>query len=162
MLKKRTTKCLESQESLHDAWGTFLTDLGDANGGWDWWATLTFRDPAESSTNPGWTKIGWQYSKRAFRSLVNELRDLRGLGEPTWVRGMEYQQFRGVPHFHCLMGGVSHLRRDEVWQWWFEKYGQARIEPYNRELGAGWYLCKYVSKEFANVDFSENLTNLKN
>jgi len=86
------------------------------------------------------------------------LRDLRGIGEPTWVCGREYQTWRGVPHFHALLGGVAHLRRDEAWSWWFGKYGIAKIEPYDRSLGAGYYLCKYVVKEFGDIQFSQGLT----
>jgi hypothetical protein len=75
-----------------------------------------------------------------------------------WVRGREYQKWRGVPHFHALIGGVADLRRDEAWAWWFDKFGIARIEPYNRELGAGYYLCKYVTKELGDIRFSPNLS----
>ena len=102
--------------------------------------------------------MGWKYSQGAFDRWMSFLRCLRGIGEPTWVRGMEYQRWRGVPHFHALLSGVGHLRRDEAWAWWFQRYGLVRIEPYDRNLGAGFYLCKYVVKELGDVRFSQDLT----
>ncbi len=150
-----------SQAELKQAWGGFLTELGDKAGGWDWWATLTFRDRTEAEVAQGWTKVGWKYSQTAFDRYMSHLRDLRGIGEPTWVRGREYQTWRGVPHFHALLGGVAHLRRDEAWSWWFTRYGIAKIEPYDRSQGAGYYLCKYVTKELGDIQFSPGLT-LKN
>jgi len=145
-------------EDLKQAWGGWLTELGDRVGGWDWWATMTFRDRPAADIARGWTKIGVNYADRAWKAFMQELRACRGIGEPTWVRGMEYQTWRGVPHYHALIGGVGHLRRDAAWGWWFKKYGINRILPYDRELGAGFYLCKYVVKELGDVQFSQNLT----
>jgi len=140
-----------TKQELKQAWGEFLTDLGDRSGGWDWWATLTFRDRSESEIANGWTKVGWKYSQGAFARYMRHLRDVRGIGEPTWVRAREYQHWRGgVPHFHALIGGVAHLRRDEAWSWWFTRY--------DRSLGAGYYLCKYVTKELGDIQFSDGLT----
>jgi len=143
-------------QTLKQAWGEFLTELGDRVGGWSWWATLTFRDPPENAS--GWTKIGWGYSGRAWDAFIKELGLRKGLHELTWVRGREYQHWRGVPHFHALIGGVGDLVRTGAWEWWFTRYGINRIEPYDRSLGAGFYLCKYVTKELGDIQFSKNLT----
>ncbi len=158
MLKQDTKTEGISQAELKQAWGGFLTELGARAGGWDWWATLTFRDRSEQDIARGWTKVGWKYSQGAFDRYMSFLRGLRGIGEPTWVCGREYQTWRGVPHFHALIGGVAHLRRDEAWNWWFTRYGIARIEPYDRSLGAGFYLCKYVTKELGDIQLSPGLT----
>lgn len=149
---------LSWRQELKQAWGGFLTELGDKAGGWDWWATLTFRDRTEAEQALGWTKVGWQYSGKAWDKFVGELGARKGLHDVWWVRGREYQTCRGVPHFHGLLGGVVGLRRDEAWSWWFQKYGMARIEPYDRSQGAGFYLCKYVTKELGDIQFSEGLT----
>ena len=143
-------------EELRLAWGEWMTDLGDQVGGWDWYATLTFRDLPEELQRQGWTKPGWGYTQGAYDRFTVFLRELRGLGDPTWVRGREYQHYRGVSHFHALIGGVADLRRDEAWAWWFKRYGIARILPYDRSLGAGFYLCKYVTKELGDIQFSDN------
>ncbi len=157
MLKYDSTLKKTSQVEIKQAWGSWLTELGDQVGGWDWWATLTFRDRSDQEIARGWTKVGWQYSQGAFDRYMGFLRSLRGIGEPTWVRGREYQTWRGVPHFHALITGVAHLRRQEAWEWWFKRYGIARIEPYDRSLGAGFYLCKYVTKELGDIRFSQDL-----
>jgi hypothetical protein len=134
-----------------------MTELGDKSGGWDWWATLTFRDRSDDEMRRGWTKVGWKYTQNAWKGFMNHLRDARGIGEPTWVSCREYQKDRGVPHYHALIGGVSHLRRDDAWSWWFSRYGIARILPYDRSMGAGFYLCKYVTKEMGDIRFSDDL-----
>lgn len=145
------------QAQLRDAWGGFLTDLGDRNGRWDWWFTGTFRDKA-SPEAPYWTKPGWSYTGKAWDKFIVELGLRKGLHDVRWVRGREYQHWRGVPHFHGLIGGVAGLRRDGAWAWWFKEYGIARIEPYDPQLGAGFYLCKYVTKELGDIQFSAGMS----
>jgi hypothetical protein len=144
------------RQDLKTAWGGFLTELGDRAGGWDWWVTLTFREPPLG--NPEWTKIGWGYSGRAWSTFIRELGLRKGLHDLWWVRGREYQTWRGVPHFHGLIGGVQELRRLDLMDWWYDKYGIARIEAYDSSRGAGFYLCKYVTKELGDIQFSEGLT----
>jgi hypothetical protein len=146
------------QAELKQAWGGFLTELGDKAGGWDWWATLTFRDRTEKEIAQGWTKVGWQYSGKAWDTFTQELGLRKGLHNLWWVRGREYQTWRGVPHFHGLVGGVGELRRLDMMDWWYGQYGIARIEAYDRSLGAGYYLCKYVTKELGDIQFSPGLT----
>jgi hypothetical protein len=143
------------QKDLKQAWGEWLTRLGN----WDWWVTLTFRDPELEAQKLGWTKIGWGYSGRAWQKFTLEIGARKGLHDISWVRGREYQQWRGVPHFHGLVGRVPPgIRRMDMVDWWFRDYGIARIEPYNHELGAGYYLCKYVTKELGDIEFSKDLT----
>jgi len=152
LLIENTTK-----EELKQAWGEWLTDLGNRSGGWDWWATLTFRDP-DNPALPNWTQPGWSYTQKAYDNFLRHLSFMNDLRPIKWVRGREYQTWRGVPHFHSLISGVADLRRDEAWSWWFKKYGIARIEPYDSSQGAGYYLCKYVTKELGDIQFSSNLT----
>lgn len=138
-------------------WGDFVDDVGRRKGGWDWFATLTFRDRSEAEVARGWTKVGMGYSKRACDAFLRNVGDSRGLHGHYWFRAREFQKDRGVPHFHLLVGGVKDLRRDEAWEWWFKRYGFARILPYEAEKGARFYLCKYVTKELGDFEFSDNL-----
>jgi len=41
--------------------------------------------------------------------------------------------------------------------WWFENYGIARILPYDQELGARYYLGKYLTKKVGDIRFSPAL-----
>lgn len=143
------------REQVKTEWGDWLSKLGE----WDWWVSLTFRDIEAQGT---WTRLGWQYTGRAWREWITELEQRyfeqaplnRCLDSIGWVRCREEQKGRGIDHFHALLSGVGELRRDEAWSWWFDRYGMARIEPYDRNKGAGYYLCKYVTKELGDIQFS--------
>jgi hypothetical protein len=149
----------QSDYSLKETWGQWLTEVGDKAGGWDWWATLTFRDRTADEIARGWTKPGWKYTQGAWDTFLEQIEASKGMfGTVPWVRGREYQHWRGVPHFHALIGGVRDLRRMDWVDWWFEHYGIARILPYDRQLGAGYYICKYTVKEFGDIQFSQGLT----
>ena len=147
----------QKQIELREAWGDFVDDIGKRKGGWDWFATGTFRDRTEEEIARGWTRVGMAYSRRACDAFLMELGDRRGMQDLHWFRAREFQQDRGVPHYHMLIGGVKDLRRDEAWAWWFERFGFARILPYKAELGARFYLCKYVTKPLGDFEFSDNL-----
>ena len=159
----------QAKANLKESWGDFLTTLGDKVGGWDWWVTLTFREPPAKF--PNWTRVGWKYSTNAWDKFIEGLEWQKvsqkldyGLcqGSPVipWVRAREYQNWRGVPHFHGLVSGVWDIHRLTMKEWWYERYGIARILPYNRKLGAGFYLCKYVTKELGDIEFSQGLAKI--
>jgi hypothetical protein len=140
-----------SRENLKDVFGKWIDGLA----GWDWYATLTFRDPCDPRF-PGWTRTGWVAAHNALRkfnaALVGELDYVN----PLWVACMELQQ-RGVPHWHMLVGAVGDERRMKWVDWWYEHYGIARILPYQEELGARYYLGKYLTKSLSDIRFSPGL-----
>jgi hypothetical protein len=123
---------------------------------WEWYFTGTFR---------GTPNLGRVHG--AWRRLIEDLA-LRGSGFPVgrgahpWMveralqmsstryfRCTELQQ-RNVPHFHALFYGVNDvMRRVDVKEWWFERFGIARVEPYDPDLGAVGYVGKYVLKDTA-------------
>jgi len=78
----------------------------------------------------------------------------------VWVRCFEFQKWRGVPHIHALVGGLDSLRYAEVGSRFWTEYGWSKIEEYDPKLGAGYYLCKYVTKELADITFSPSLVRL--
>jgi hypothetical protein len=137
-----------SQAEIKKAWGVWLDNLAE----WVWWVTLTFRDPSEKDQRRGWTKIGTDYAKRAWNSFIKAL---EGSTEEKvgWCCGTEYQRWRGVPHYHALINGVGGLRRLDWMDWWYNRYGIARILPYDKTKGAGRYISKYVVKELGDIDF---------
>jgi hypothetical protein len=119
---------------------------------WEWYATLTFRDPADPRF-PNWTKVGWKSAHTALQSFNNALVMQLHYINPAWVACMELQQ-RGVPHWHMLVSNTGDQRRMSWVDWWFEHFGIARILPYQAELGARYYLGKYLTKEIADLQFS--------
>jgi hypothetical protein len=40
--------------------------------------------------------------------------------------------------------------------WWYDHYGIARVLEYDHELGARYYLAKYLTKEVADLQVSPN------
>ncbi len=119
---------------------------------WEWYATLTFRDP-QNPELPNWTKVGWIAAHNALKKLNNALVMDLAYKNPLWVAVMELQR-RGVPHWHMLVANVEDQRRMSWVDWWWEHYGIARILPYDQELGARYYLGKYLTKEVADIEFS--------
>ena len=107
---------------------------------WDWFVTLTFRD--EPSDYGAWNRAyAW------LRWLERSLR--RRVGAYIVV---EYHRYRAgpnymVPHVHLLVTGVAGSQRTSVWERTFQRYGRARILPYDPKLGASYYVAKYVAKE---------------
>jgi len=122
---------------------------------WDWYATFTFRDPADPRF-PNWTKVGWKSAHNALVTWHNALCGELDYINPVWIACMELQQ-RGVPHWHLLVDNVSDQRRMDWVDWWYEHYGIARILPYDRELGARYYLGKYLTKQVGDMRFSPAL-----
>lgn len=137
---------------VKQAWGDWVKDLAP----WQWFATLTFRDPSEEEVRRGYTKRGYAYANKAYNQFLGMLQP--ALGELYWFRAFETQYWRGVPHVHALIGGLDSTRYAEVGKWYWEKYGFIRVLDYDPTLGAGYYLCKYVTKELGDIRFSPNLT----
>ena len=103
-----------------------------------------------------WTKPGYASAKRAWGEFTARARP--ALGELEWVRMFEIQHWRGVPHVHALVGNTDpSVRRLDLVDWAWGRWGIARVEEYNKELGARFYLTKYVTKRIADIEFSRNL-----
>jgi len=139
----------EAKELL-EAWGSWLSGLAD----WQWFVTLTLRDPSPNTR--GWTRPGWAYAAKAQDAFLARLKP--ALGELYWVSVLELQKWRGAPHKHLLVAGLDDTKYAEVGKWYWEKFGFCRILDYDPTLGAGFYLCKYVTKELGDVAFSPSLT----
>ena len=140
-----------TREEICQAFGDWIDDMSP----WEWYATLTFRDPQDPRF-PGWTKIGWKSAHNALQSFNNALVMELDYINPIWVACMELQR-RGVPHWHMLVSNIGDQRRMSWVDWWYEHFGIARILPYDRQLGCRYYLGKYLSKEVADICFSPAL-----
>lgn len=161
------------KSELGQAWGEYLSGLAS----WDWWVTLTFRDPVPSHsvtdlschgwffrgkwrfpdpsscmTPRSWNRPGWTYAKRGWRDALAALPG-PAVGTFPWVRAFEIQKWRGAPHIHALVGGLDSKRYAEFGTWWWQKYGFCKVEEYDPARGAGYYLCKYVAKTFGDIEF---------
>jgi len=137
--------------AVSQAWGDWVDSMTD----WEWFMTGTFRDPTDKRF-PNWTRIGWESARRGLLTWHNALTMNLDYTNPLWVACGEAQA-RGTPHWHMLVANVEGERRMDWVDWWFEHYGIARVVPYDRELGARFYLGKYVSKSMAQIEFSPGL-----
>lgn len=134
---------------LKQEWGDFLAGLAN----WDWFVTLTLRNP-DNPQFPLWTKPGWGTAKKAWRDFTSRARP--ALGRLQWVMMFELQKWRGVPHIHALVAG-SDCRRMEMVDWAWNRWGITRVLAYDPQRGARFYLCKYLTKDIADIDFSVGL-----
>ncbi len=119
-----------ARPDLRQVYGDWLGALP-----WDWYGTFTFAQPIYPD------QAGHRYERWA-ELLQQEL---------GWVmqhaRALEWQR-RGVVHFHALILGVRKQTNRKEWERKWEEIGGgfAAIFPYDRELGAVYYLGKYLVK----------------
>jgi len=141
-----------SRTEVLKAWGDWLHEIG----GWQWFVTLTLRDPKPASGN--WTRPGFTLANKAWRELITHAH--HGIDDLQWVRFFEMQRGRGVPHVHGLVKGLTDTRYKQVSAIMWQRYGFNRILDYKPELGATHYITKYVVKDLGDVAFSDRfLTN---
>jgi len=123
---------------------------------WQWYTTHTFRD----------NYVSLKTADRHWQSWLNSLTQackVKGLERPFYFRVVEFQDrgtpvgdIRGTPHYHSLIGGVGDIRRllfKDIW----ELYGFARVEAYDKNKGANFYVGKYLTKGNGEMRFSHNL-----
>jgi hypothetical protein len=127
-------------QGLVEGWGQFLSKFP-----WDWFVTLTFRDP-----------VGSFRAHRLFGYFVRDLE--RAAGIPIfWFHADEIGPRGGRFHIHALIGNVAHLRRMTWVDRWDGLAGYARILPFNAKRGAAYYTAKYVAKQNGDWEISDNL-----
>lgn len=115
---------------------------------WEWFTTHTFKAEFVSpkQADKAWT--AW------LNTLCLACR-VRGNPRPFYFRVAEYQD-RGTLHYHSLIGGVGDIRRLDFKDFW-ELHGFARVEAYDKNKGANFYVGKYLTKEDGDIRFSHNL-----
>lgn len=118
-----------SQNNLRDEMANWLSTFK-----WDWWSTFTFR----FDCNP--------YSAKNIFHKVWDKRDM------DYFMAVEWHRWRKSVHIHALMGNTLGIRRLTQMDEWYQRYGIARIQPYNAKLGAKHYITKYIIKELADWD----------
>jgi len=106
----------------------------------DWWSTWTFdREYSAMSASKAWVR---------FMSLVNP--------EACYLYVVEANRWREGTHVHAVVGNVRNLRRKDIWQRWFKRYGRCHIVPF-KQGQTGWcgrYVAKYMCKGLCWWDIS--------
>jgi len=99
---------------------------------WQWFATLTFAKSISSIV-----------AKKLFNNFVRRI-DKNAI----YVLGVEWFKYkRDFIHIHSLIGNIKGFNPEEIMKKWHRQYGINKIEPYNKELGARFYLGKYLTKD---------------
>ncbi|MBA7591847.1 hypothetical protein ES708_34015 [subsurface metagenome] len=115
---------------------------------WQWYVTLTFRaaDVSLKASDGHW---------QSWLNTLTQACKVMGKDHPFYFRVLEFQD-RGTPHYHALVGGVGDIRRllfKDIW----ELHGFARVEAYDKNKGANFYVGKYLTKNTGEIRFSHNL-----
>lgn len=126
-----------------EAMGSWLSEFN-----WDWYATLTFKFEVPNPIN----------AKRYFARWLKDVDKYLGRDSGAFLAVERFKHNFGT-HLHTLVrvGLNDSLFNQEVfilpmWDKWFKRYGRAKIEKYDPNLGAGYYVGKYISKELCDFD----------
>jgi len=139
-LLEREECVISMKRALVEGWGQFLSQFS-----WDWFLTLTFREP-----------VGSFRAHRLFGYFVRDIQ--KAAGVPIfWFRADEIGTHLGRFHMHALIGNVGNLRRMTWVDRWNDLAGYARILPFNAERGAAFYCAKYIAKQSGDWEMSDNL-----
>ena len=99
---------------------------------WQYFATLTFRNNVNPDT-----------AKALFRQCIAEHEK-----EAIFFLAVEWHRSRDCVHIHALIGQCG---KEIIW-----KHGISKIVPYDKNLGARYYVSKFISHPCADWDFELN------
>lgn len=92
-----------------------------------------------------------------WRKLMKALKKRHG-SAPYWVRVTESSNWRDVPHFHALLGGIDSIEPNQVEHLWHTRGGGiAKVERFDPQLGGVYY----ISASHEAMEFSKNLPPLE-
>jgi len=133
---------------------------------WDIFLTITFRDERRSI-------LGIIHS---YYSTLNHIYELYNIYPVKSFLALEKHKYRMIPHIHSLIKfskdtkeyttewevdknitirttldldkdfDVNKIYWQPIWELCYKKYGRTRIERYDINIGAGYYLSKYIYK----------------
>jgi len=111
---------------------------------WNWWFTGTFRKDFRINS-----------CERAFYKWFNTMVWVNDLQVTGFFWCLEFgKSYRRVAHCHAILylpETEGSERLESWWKVWFTKYGRCLIEKYDNNLGVGFYLTKYIAKDFFGV-----------
>lgn len=103
---------------------------------WSYFATLTTRFPLT-------LKSGRRLMVKLAKNTCQTRDDMI-----FWVA--ERFEARDGYHMHALV--KSRMSAEEIWTWWFKRYGRAQVLAYDPNVGGAGYVAKYVTKAVADYD----------
>lgn len=120
---------------------------------WDIWFTGTF-DQANF--------MGYRDTIKTLRAhdrFIDDLSKKFSLPNIGYFVAVERHYLGGFCHVHSLLNGVEGVKYREIGETWRGRYGIEKVEGYDREKGANYYLTKYVLKDLHDWRFKLNKQN---
>lgn len=116
-----------------------------------------------------WTKFDWEIwftgtfkqemsyrdtikTKRAFERVLHDVSDKFNVHNIEYALAVERFQCGNFTHVHSLVNGLYGMRYVDFADAWRNRFGRCRVEGYDKEKGAAYYLTKYVTKELCDWD----------
>ena len=90
-----------------------------------------------------WEASVWSAERCYLKFMRTEMRGV------SHFYALEENPGRDGYHVHAPWVDCQNMRRTEIWEKWFHRYGRARIEPVNSRDDVSDYCAKYVTKEGA-------------
>ena len=84
---------------------------------------------------------------KAHDRFVNDLTKNFNCPNIGYYVAVERHQIGGFCHTHSLLNGVEGLTYKQIGETWRERFGREKVEKYDRDKGANYYLTKYVLKD---------------
>jgi len=69
-----------------------------------------------------------------------------------YFMAVEWNKAKEFTHVHAMLNGVKDHDLRQLWEKWFNPYGRATVERYEKGKGANHYLTKYCLKELCDWD----------
>lgn len=121
---------------------------------WDIWFTGTFKpDQAYRDTIK---------TKKAFTRFIGDLTDHFNITDIEYFLAIERFYSSDDCHCHALLNGLKGLSYRLIGETWRERFGREKVEGYQKEKGAHFYLTKYITKELCDWDLRINKINSYN
>lgn len=111
---------------------------------WQFWFTGTFQ-PDKSYRDTIKTK-------RAFQRFIDRMG--KDFQKPNIEYFLAVERFKhgDFTHCHALMNGLDGMTFKQIGESWRNLYGREKIEAYQKDKGANFYLTKYVTKDLCDWD----------
>lgn len=121
-----------STTALNTAWTDWLNSKD-----WTYWCTFTTR-----------YELSLPSARRMATRIGNYCIDTE---EQYMFWAAEEFDVRDGMHIHALVKTPADKRR--FWQWAYKTYGRAQIQDYDKRIGAGGYVSKYIHKRMTDYDW---------
>lgn len=111
---------------------------------WQFWFTGTFQ-PDRSYRDTIKTK-------RAFQRFIDSMSKQYRKPHIEYFLAVERFKNGDFTHCHALMNGLDGMTFKQIGESWRSLFGREKIETYQKDKGANFYLTKYVTKDLCDWD----------